>query len=488
LILKLIKNMKYTRWQISIRVISVVAGLCFSVLTVRAQADAFLPPIGGSGGGQFIARCNADQYLTGFQLRTADDVDAIRPLCVSIYGPTEVGPADPFRIYLGGDGGSKRDLVCPSNTPIVIGMEIEYEGYETEIVNKIHLFCGLASATVQVPGKFPSAAFDGPRAVNPGGVHFNAPILLSQRCPDGYIALGITGRSGIWLDAVGLICGVPRFTPNPHPAKSLGRIQPPKSLGRVNLPGRPAFIYGLANDGTLNWYRHDGAKEGKFDWEGPRVVNLGWNNFKQVFPGGNGIIYAITSQGSLMRYQHTGFNTGLGKDDNGAWLPAQQIATGWGNVTHAFSEGSGIIYAITGDGRLWWFRHTGFDGDRAIWEGPKDVGRGWGDLKQVFSMGEGIIYTISYDGKLNWYRHNGYMSGAGLDTPGSWTGPKQVGTGWGELKQVFSTGDGIIYGITPEGKLMWRRHRGFRDGTFAWEGPAQVGTGWGNLFQVFAQP
>jgi hypothetical protein len=189
-----------------------------------------------------------------------------------------------------------------------------------------------------------------------------------------------------------------------------------------------------------------------------------------------------------MRYQHTGFSTGLGKDDAGAWLPPQQIATGWGNYTQVFSAGNGVIYVITGDGKLKWLKHTGFSNGKATWEGPKDVGRGWGDLKQIFSMGEGIIYAITNDGKLNWFRHNGYMTGDGLDTPGSWTGPKQVGTGWGEFTRVFSTGDGIIYGIAPSGKLMWFNHHGYKQGTFVWDGPKEVGKGWENLVQVFAQP
>ena len=116
------------------------------------------------------------------------------------------------------------------------------------------------------------------------------------------------------------------------------------------------------------------------------------------------------------------------------------------------------------------------------------MGRGWGDEKFSFSIGDGIIYSITRDGKLKWFRHNAYLTGAGLDTPGSWEGPKEVGTGWSGLVQVFGIGSGFIYGVTPAGKLMWYHHKGYRDGRVAWDGPVEVGHGWENLLLVFAQP
>ncbi len=82
-----------------------------------------------------------------------------------------------------------------------------------------------------------------------------------------------------------------------------------------------------------------------------------------------------------------------------------------------------------------------------------------------------------------------------------------VPAGWGQLKQVFSGGDGIIYAVTPVveaslpsgigpgmgghpasgGDLMWARHLGREDGSFRWEGPMKkVGTGWGDLQQIFS--
>ena len=60
----------------------------------------------------------------------------------------------------------------------------------------------------------------------------------------------------------------------------------------------------------------------------------------------------------------------------------------------------------------------------------------------------------------------------------------------------------IIYAVTPRvealaqitggstrasgGDLMWYHHIGREEGTFKWEGPKKVGTGWGDLEQLFS--
>jgi Tachylectin len=437
--------------------------------------------MGGSGGGQFVARCPFGQYLTGFEAWVADDVDAIRPLCVTASGPTNVGPPEPQRKF-GGDGGSyTRQLVCPADSPIVTGMYVESEGY-TVIVNAIHLFCGVA-ATTQVQSEIPAAVFTGPRASTSKNRYQGPPTHDTQRCPAGTVAVGINGRSGVWLDAVGLICGVPKLPtkqqPPPPSPTGVG------SLGRVSPPERSAYIYAVANDptGTLNWFRHDGASSGTFAWQGPRTVNEAWSDFKQVFGGGEGVIYTLNKRGTLTLYQHPGFKTGVGRGDTGDWPPPKQLATGWTDVVHAFSTGEGVFYTITTDGTLNWYRYV--NGTLA---GPNKVGRGWTDVRGVFSIGGGVIYVIRNDGKLEWLRHNGYLTGEGVEKSGTWIGPKEVGSGWSIYQHVFSSGDGIIYGVAADGKLMWYRHRGFKDGTMSWEGPRQVGTGWLNLVDVFAQP
>jgi hypothetical protein len=218
--------------------------MLFIALSAQAQTS-ILPPIGGRGGGQFIARCPGNELLTGFELRAGDDVDAIRPLCVAAFGTRETNPVqltsgsglttgkDPFGFdivklesgWYGGTGGGVTNVICPKDTPIVIGMYVRAEGVKTVTVNNIHLFCGIA-ATTQQPSEFPSAVFDGPVAKSTYDLFGGNPVVEgdgTQRCPSGLVGVGINGRSGVWLDAVGLICGEAKLPPKP--VRVLGRVK-----------------------------------------------------------------------------------------------------------------------------------------------------------------------------------------------------------------------------------------------------------------------
>jgi len=121
-------------------------------------------------------------------------------------------------------------LRCPSKIPAVLALTILAEGAKTVVVNDVHLYCGPPLPNQPVPD-YPSAVFDGPAAVSskpafPGATR-GVPIRTaqnSQSCPGGQIATGIHGRSGVWLDAVALICGVPPAPPPGAPVKSIGRV------------------------------------------------------------------------------------------------------------------------------------------------------------------------------------------------------------------------------------------------------------------------
>ena len=66
------------------------------------------------------------------------------------------------------------------------------------------------------------------------------------------------------------------------------------------------------------------------------------------------------------------------------------------------------------------------------------MGIGWGTFTALFSSGNGVIYGIQPDGVLRWYRHLGYQTGAGLEAAGSWEGGVDVGRGWGGFDTVFA--------------------------------------------------
>jgi hypothetical protein len=236
-----------------------------------------------------------------------------------------------------------------------------------------------------------------------------------------------------------------------------------------------SLVYLIQPNGDLMWLRHVGHDDGTFRWEGPNRVGTGWSAYEHVFAGGNGIIYAI-----------------------------EPIVEASVHATGGTTPASG--------GNLLWYRHVGREDGTFRWEGPKKVGTGWAGFEHVFSAGDGVIYVVepsvealvhaeggttpAHGGNLLWYRHLGYADGTFR-----WQGPQKVGTGWNGLRDVFASGDGVIYAvenfadavvqavggtIKPHGgNLRWFRHLGAADGTPRWQGPRTVGAGWASLERVF---
>lgn len=218
-----------------------VRGICLVLLALGAgpafgQADQVLPAIGGPGGGQFFQRCERGDVLTGLRLQVGDDVDGIRAVCASATAPTFAGNRRAFSRGVGGYGGDGLALECPDAAPAINGIEVGYEGEQTLIVNNVHVYCSVALPNQPLTA-FPSKVFDGPLIgeVDSGilvGGRMVPLMRATATCPAGLVAVGITGRAGRWLDALGLICGALPYDPNPRPAPPAN--PPVKSLGRVN--------------------------------------------------------------------------------------------------------------------------------------------------------------------------------------------------------------------------------------------------------------
>jgi hypothetical protein len=268
------------------------------------------------------------------------------------------------------------------------------------------------------------------------------------------------------------------------------------TMSSAQTAAKSAYLYGIDSDGALKWYKQNSVTTGGGAWQGGNKVGSGWNSYQMVFSGGGNTIYGITPDGLLKWHKHLGFRAGGGLDQPGAWADSRTVGRGWNGFSQVFSGGDGVIYTITQNGTLQWRRHRGYLIGAGLetpgaWEGPKDIGRGWAGFRQIFAAGHGVIYTITQDGTLQWRKHNGYLSGAGLETPGAWEGPKDVGRGWTGFRQIFAAGDGVMYTITQNGTLQWRQHKGYESGAGletpgAWEGPKDIANGLSGSQQVFA--
>ncbi len=276
-----------------------------------------------------------------------------------------------------------------------------------------------------------------------------------------------------------LVQGQAKDNPGGEAAGSFGNPKSPLLLPPLS---NVSYIYSVTSDGTLQWRRYDGNAAGSGALSDPVEVATGWDEYKDVFPGGSNIIYAVTQDGTLRWFKHTGFSAGLGAESEGAW-ETKDLGDGWADYEWVFSGGGGLIYAMRPGGKLYWFKHTGYLDGRATMEGPKEIGSHWDQFKRVFPGGEGIIYVVAADNRLKWLRHIDYLNGAkAWEEP-----PKDVGgPGWGTYQNVFTSGAGVIYAVT-EGKLVWQREIDYAKGVKNWEGPKDVGgEGWADALHVFA--
>jgi hypothetical protein len=138
-----------------------------------------------------------------------------------------------------------------------------------------------------------------------------------------------------------------------------------------------------------------------------------------------------------------------------------------------FAGGEGVIYGITASGDVLWYRHDGWSSGTADWAATKGkkINDNWSfpAYKMVFGGRQGIIYGITEAGDVMWHRHDGWSSGALWTT--TTAGGKKVGDHW-TCPRAISGSEGIIYGIKSnqdKGQMLWYRHDGWSNGEFVWE-------------------
>lgn len=575
-----------------ILLITMLAG---TAVVLPARADSYLPQIGGPGGAQYRERCPQGQVLNGFELRAGDDIDAIRAVCVTPYSATDISPPPLSNGrgagWHGGGGGSLQRLLCPPETPAVMGLAAGYDGIDTISLDAIDIYCGQASASASI-GQYPSnmlhapvqGCTDGPNLLtyeplkNAVFGDGRCPNFKVGRfdCPAGEIAIGMHGHSGAKVDAMGLICGpAPVFRPSVpamghtdtkpeltpvqkalRGAKVVGRVRP--SVGSAGaLNPQPLPPGHSANDFDKNAIIIVGGKQaapGSQSSLNPQtlppghtlealgssaiILSAGKGQPPAVEkpPVGSGTdwLYAVDAKGHLWKFKQAGHALSKAKRENGDWsgfvsvivsgaagsdlvvyglqangdliwrriggiasgidtaaAPLRQaekpVGNGWNSFKHVFSTGEGVVYGVAANDDLVWYRQKNKDtGNAAPQWVSHVVGTGWGSFTRLFSPGHGVIYAMKADGTLLWYRHHGYLSGAGLNQPGAWEGPKTVGSGWQHFKQVFAAGNGHIYAVNAAGELLYYNHRGWQTGSTNWDAPVKLGGGWGGYVHVFA--
>lgn len=253
-----------------------------------------------------------------------------------------------------------------------------------------------------------------------------------------------------WYQHLGRSAGTPRWVDGSSPRTVGGSGW---QNFRFLFAGEEGVIYGVRDDGKLEWYRLDRAPDGTLRWAngGNAVVvgNSGWDRFKFLFWGGDGVIYGVRESGELQWHKHLGWRSGTTE-----WVDGSTSKTvgssGWQNFKFLFSGGDGVIYGARASGELQWHKHLGWRTGAPEWvdgSTSRTVGAtGWQNFLFLFSGGDGVIYGVRSSGELQWHRHVGWRSGNREWVDGS-TSRVVAATGWDRFKFLFAGDDGALFGV-----------------------------------------
>jgi hypothetical protein len=278
----------------------------------RPAAATIMSAEGGQGGGDFQAQCAPGQYVVGFAAGAGAWINRIAILCAPYLAEQHKFGSRTTGEFHGGGGATLQEQYCPVDSYVAsIHFGFTRRGSEREYVDDVGMGCarldGTASASAcintgegcseggsYVPNVFPTGVRD--------QVH-----LAFQSCPSGEAATGIHGRSGDYVDALGLICG-------PAPT---GKI-----IGHARPPSQPSLIE-----------------------PGAGSASSAANNNKMLFPG---TAAAAASSAPLVSESAPATSKQL-------WLPAASAAAGGGSVSAPpASSGQPVSYplACLGGGRM----------------------------------------------------------------------------------------------------------------------------------------
>jgi hypothetical protein len=189
----------------ALRVIPFVSSFALSVLAVDAAHARDLPVAGGPGGGSFRLDCNRSgsffKGLVGLNVKAGAFLDAIGPKCATFLDGGGWGPTTAL-IKKGGSGGRSQDKECrPENYVAGIKFGFTRDGDAPKYVDYVEVICKPYRGgqeerlCVDTGHRCPDAHPDRPNLK-----------AVTHMCNDDEAAVGIHGRSGIYVDALGLIC------------------------------------------------------------------------------------------------------------------------------------------------------------------------------------------------------------------------------------------------------------------------------------------
>jgi hypothetical protein len=160
-------------------------------------------PVGGAGtnAGEFRDHCPPNTFLVGLEVKSGAWVDRMAIRCAAVKDDGSLGPLVPSAAttHGGNGGGAPVETTCGPRR-IIASMGLKMTPGNKEVLF-FHFFCRstfgddpAASGTMEIGAK--STVF----------------ADIKQDCGPDEVAIGIQGRSGVHVNAAGLMCG-----PKPAP-------------------------------------------------------------------------------------------------------------------------------------------------------------------------------------------------------------------------------------------------------------------------------
>jgi uncharacterized protein YkwD len=188
------------KWENLAR-LATCALICLLAMIPYAFAATEFMPVGSPGGGVFRNECPLGQFVIGARYRAGYWLDQISITCAPVDAAGMTGPQWHGATF-GGNGGGPNEKSCPPGSIIQRGMVgLHPDGY-------VHFIDVVCRSTT-------SNAFGAGFRIGPEAPFFGN---FYNFCPDGEAVIGIQGRAGLFVDAIGLICGAfAQVTPPPPP-------------------------------------------------------------------------------------------------------------------------------------------------------------------------------------------------------------------------------------------------------------------------------
>jgi hypothetical protein len=218
------------------------ASLFLSNIPVHAQGIQDMPIQGGNGGGHFSMTCPNRAPMVGIELTAGAWVNSIAGKCLE----HKVVPIRSILVntYFTGSnpGPNKKSATCGlGKTLLGIKYGFTRDGNKPKYVDYVQLIC-IDAATKAVSYGTCLDSGDGCWDKHPNPGDYNGyGLAFESRCMPQQIAVGLTGRSGAFIDALAMQCTPYIAAPSPPVVSSPGGCDPARSncSGTTSPPRDP---------------------------------------------------------------------------------------------------------------------------------------------------------------------------------------------------------------------------------------------------------